>query len=433
MDEPNALELLRHPAVPEPSCVQVNPANGHAHGFWLLDDPVFRGKNADAGLLSYAEAVQNSLTHVTMGDWSFQHGYMRNPVAKDPVGEMWWSDRGHGYRLAELKQHMVEAGEWIAGLPFARRQSEDFAAQGRNCHVFDALMPKAREYVATGAEYTVAVAHKIARALNLALPEPMGEGEVAVIARSSVRQLAKSKRASRGGSWVARVGRKGGRARTEAKLQALRENGLKGAQKLRERTAARIRQVAELVAQGLDKAAIMATTGWSRNTVKKYMDATTDVSESKAAGDAPAGAPAPAHATKEENVPKSKVRKKKSTAKKSRSLSRKATDEAILAGQDPENRAVAAELEARLWPRGWEKFSPVQWGWPNTPPPTSDPDAWYSDTMIFVDDGAITVLAPLTDDTLADKQLQTTVKFDRVIDLVHYLEYIEQGRWEEFE
>lgn len=280
VDDEAALLNLMHPAVPEPTWIIENPATGHAQAGWAIES-VYRGEGARPGPIRYAEAVQRALDRLVDGDPCFTRYLVRNPAAEFPAGRVWWGRRASPWSLGDLKAHMVKyidpfhdeaidgpaASAWDpgtgllgqAGIP--RAPVADTAAEvGRNTAIFRAtrrwLWDQQQIRHQTPSEAT-SIAH--ARALNVQLSHPLSDGEVACLARSAVRQVnaGKGRPTSTSGSdaaheYLSRMGRRGGKARTEAKARAAADNAGKARQ-------ARTDRAGQLRAKALQLRAVGAT------------------------------------------------------------------------------------------------------------------------------------------------------------------------------
>ncbi|WP_231738462.1 replication initiation protein [Kocuria rosea] len=299
VDDEDALLNLMHPAVPEPTWIIENPDTGHAQAGWAIE-PVYRGEGARPGPIRYAEAVQRALDRLVDGDPCFTRYLVRNPAAAFPAGRVWWGRRASPWSLGDLKAHMAEyidpfhdeaidgpaTPAWDPGMPLLghagipRVPVVDTATEvGRNTAVFRATrrwlwdQRQARHQTPTEA---ASIAH--ARALNAQLPHPLADGEVACLARSAVRQVnaGKGRPTSTSGSdaaheYLARMGRRGGKARTEAKSRAAADNAAQ-ARQARTRRVGQLRPLAvQLRAAGATYKAIAEAVGRTTRTVMAWL------------------------------------------------------------------------------------------------------------------------------------------------------------------
>jgi len=299
VDDEAALLNLMHPAVPEPTWIIENPATGHAQAGWAIES-VYRGEGARPGPIRYAEAVQRALDRLVDGDPCFTRYLVRNPAAEFPAGRVWWGRRASPWSLGDLKAHMVEyidpfhddaidgpaASAWDpgtalrgqAGVP--RAPVVDTATEvGRNTAIFRAtrrwLWDQQQIRHQTPSE-AASIAH--ARALNVQLPHPLSDGEVACLARSAVRQVnaGKGRPTSTSGSdaayeYLARMGRRGGKARTEAKARAAADNAGKARQARTDRAGQLRAKALRLRAAGATYRAIAEAVGRTARTVMTWL------------------------------------------------------------------------------------------------------------------------------------------------------------------
>lgn len=299
VDDEAALLNLMHPAVPEPTWIIENPATGHAQAGWAIES-VYRGEGARPGPIRYAEAVQRALDRLVDGDPCFTRYLVRNPAAEFPAGRVWWGRRASPWSLGDLKAHMTEyidpfhdeaidgpaTSAWDpgtalsgqAGIP--RATVVDTATEvGRNTAVFRAtrrwLWDQRQARHQTPSE-AVSIAH--ARALNAQLPQPLSDSEVACLARSAVRQVnaGKGRPTSTSGSdaaheYLARMGRRGGKARTEAKVRAAADNAGKARQARTDRAGQLRAKALQLRAAGATYRAIAEAVGRTARTVMTWL------------------------------------------------------------------------------------------------------------------------------------------------------------------
>ena len=307
VDREDALMCLMHPAVPQPTWIIENEATGHAQAGWAIE-PVYRGEGARPHPIRYAAAVQRSLDRLVDGDPCFTRHLVRNPAADRPAGRVWWGDRQAPWSLGGLKTHMAEwvdplydetldgpAGTgWDPGSDFTvaggipRVPLGDIATEvGRNTAVFRATRRwlwdqwETRGHAPTN---TASIAH--AQALNAQLPDPLPAAELVCLARSAVRQVNAGKgrptRASRSDAaheYLSQMGRRGGRARTEAKVTAAKDNAATARQSRRTKMEQLRAQAAQLRAAGATYQAIATAVGRTTRTVMNWLKGTADNDE----------------------------------------------------------------------------------------------------------------------------------------------------------
>ncbi|MFF0991283.1 replication initiation protein [Kocuria nitroreducens] len=299
VDDEDALLNLMHPAVPEPTWIIENPQTGHAQAGWAIE-PVYRGESARPGPIRYAEAVQRALDRLVDGDPCFTRYLVRNPAAAFPAGRVWWGRRTSPWSLGDLKAHMAEytdpfhdeaidgpaAPAWDPGTPLLGQSGiprvpvVDTATEvGRNTAVFRATrrwlwdQRQARQQTPTEA---ASIAH--AKALNAQLPHPLADGEVTCLARSAVRQVnaGKGRPTFTSGSdaaheYLSRMGRRGGKARTEAKVRAAADNAAHARQARTDRAGQLRAQAVRLRAAGATYRAIAEAVGRTARTVMAWL------------------------------------------------------------------------------------------------------------------------------------------------------------------
>ena len=299
VDDEAALLNLMHPAVPEPTWIIENPDTGHAQAGWAIE-PVYRGEGARPGPIRYAEAVQRALDRLVDGDPCFTRYLVRNPAAQLPAGRVWWGRRANPWSLGDLKAHMAEYTDpfhdeaidgpatpaWDPGTTLLGQSGiprvpvVDIATEvGRNTAIFRAtrrwLWDQRQIRHQTPSE-AASIAH--ARALNVQLSHPLSDGEVACLARSAVRQVnaGKGRPTSTSGSdaaheYLARMGRRGGKARTEAKARAAADNAGKARQARTDRAGQLRAKALRLRAAGATYRAIAEAVGRTTRTVMAWL------------------------------------------------------------------------------------------------------------------------------------------------------------------
>lgn len=299
VDDEDALLNLMHPAVPEPTWIIENPETGHAQAGWAIE-PVYRGEGARPGPIRYADAVQRALDRLVDGDPCFTRYLVRNPAAALPAGRVWWGSRTTPWSLGGLKAHMAEyidpfhdeaidgpaSPAWDPGTTLLgqtgipRASVADTATEvGRNTAIFRAtrrwLWDQRQTRHQTPSEAS-SIAH--ARALNAQLPQPLPDGEVTCLARSAVRQVnaGKGRPTSTSGSdgaheYLARLGRRGGKARTKAKVRAAADNAGKARQARTDRAGQLRAQAVRLRAAGATYRAIAEAVGRTARTVMAWL------------------------------------------------------------------------------------------------------------------------------------------------------------------
>ncbi|HLS02820.1 MAG TPA: replication initiation protein, partial [Beutenbergiaceae bacterium] len=87
-----------------PNAVVENPANGHAHAVWALEEPITRTEYARAKPLAYAAAITEGLRRSVDGDKSYSGLITKNPE-HDHWNATWWTETL--YTLPQLEEHLT--------------------------------------------------------------------------------------------------------------------------------------------------------------------------------------------------------------------------------------------------------------------------------------------------------------------------------------
>ena len=166
--------------VPQPNCLVLNPANGHAHALYFLAAGVCRTAAGHIKPLRYLAAVEGALCRQLDADPSFA-----GLVTKNPLHGSWktLAVHDHQYTLAEL----------AAPLDLAASANEKAyrgdSGVGRNVTTFDTVRlwsyNAVRDFWAPGGfdRWHKAVAAHVA-AVNCQFPTPLPFGELKAIAKS---------------------------------------------------------------------------------------------------------------------------------------------------------------------------------------------------------------------------------------------------------
>ena len=191
------------PALPRPNVVVERRANSHCHASWFLKRPVHRGESARPGPLRKLARVTEYYREVLKADRGYSGCLTHNPLEETHGrGEFqthWGCNRA--YSLDELAEPIPKG--W-------RLPTAPSTEPGRNCSLFHALLKWAGSPANIGREVLA-----VALATNDGLDVPLGDSEVAAIAKS----VEKYRR-----SWIAK-----GRFFTEAERQAWgRSLGIQG-------------------------------------------------------------------------------------------------------------------------------------------------------------------------------------------------------------
>lgn len=117
----------------QPNAVVENPANGHAHAVWALQEPVTRTEVASRKPLAFAAAVTEGLRRSVDGDKGYSGLMTKNPV-HDDWRDNWFTDRL--YSLRELEAHLTEQG-FMPPPSWNRTRRKNPVGLGRNCFLFE--------------------------------------------------------------------------------------------------------------------------------------------------------------------------------------------------------------------------------------------------------------------------------------------------------
>ena len=201
------------PALPRPSVVVERRANSHCHASWFLARPVHRGESARAAPLRKLARIGEYYREVLKADSDFSGVLTHNPLEETHGGKFQthWG-RSCGYSLDELAEPIPKG--W-------RLPAAPSTEQGRNCALFASLLKWAGSPANLECEVVA-----MARATNDGLDVPLGDHEVADIAKSVERYRL---------AWIAK-----GRFYTEAEREEWgRSLGLQGGKVRRAAVASR--------------------------------------------------------------------------------------------------------------------------------------------------------------------------------------------------
>lgn len=212
-----------------PNAVVENPANGHAHAVWTLQEPVTRTEYAARKPLAFAAAVTEGLRRSVDGDAAYSGLITKNPE-HGSWATSWASDRR--YSLAELAGHLDAAG-FMPAPSWRRSRRRNPVGLGRNCAIFETARHWAYREIrhhwgdSTGLR-TAILAH--VHELNAEFSEPLPANEARDIAHSIHRWITTASRMWTDGPAVyeatfstiqAARGRKGGTKSGEKRRKGL--------------------------------------------------------------------------------------------------------------------------------------------------------------------------------------------------------------------
>lgn len=170
-----------------PNFIVENPANGHVHSIWALDEPVCRTDMARLKPLKLLHATTEGLRRSCDGDAGYAGLLMKNPECPAWNGELVRED---AYQLDELRQALEESGD-MPPASWRRTKRARTVGLGRNCAIFDEARTLAYRFVRTlpdrstpSNEALRVYVQRTCHELNAALPDPLPMREVDDIAKS---------------------------------------------------------------------------------------------------------------------------------------------------------------------------------------------------------------------------------------------------------
>lgn len=211
-----------------PNAVVENPANGHAHAVWALNEPITRTEYARRKPLAFAAAVTEGLRRSVDGDTGYSGLLTKNPAHDD--WDALWCTNDRLYDLDELAEHLTDGG-YMPPASWKRTKRRNQVGLGRNCSIFETARTWAyREirhhwYDPQGLHAAIS-AH--VNELNAEFPEPLPASEARAIAASIHRWITTKSRMWADGPAVyeatfstiqAARGRKGGRKGGQQRMQ----------------------------------------------------------------------------------------------------------------------------------------------------------------------------------------------------------------------
>lgn len=218
IDNINALYAHHDNHAPPPQLIVVNPANGHAHLFYKLSEPVGKWGKSSIKPIMYLTAVYNALAKKLGAD----AGYSGN-ICKNPAADMWDTytpnDAPESYSLGDLAE-WLELDTWHNTAKSIKKQAANDTAFGRNVSLFHGIRHDC--YALTNKHSGRALLREIvalADAYNTRFDTPLPSNEVMNTARSIYRycssarfKAAKTASDARFSALQAKRGSKGGKA-----------------------------------------------------------------------------------------------------------------------------------------------------------------------------------------------------------------------------
>ncbi|ECP7499637.1 hypothetical protein FU090_08625 [Campylobacter jejuni] len=215
-----------------PNAVVENPANGHAHAVWALNEPITRTEYARRKPLAFAAAVTEGLRRSVDGDTGYSGLLTKNPAHAD--WDALWCNSDWLYGLDELAEHLTEAG-YMPPPSWKRTKRRNQVGLGRNCSIFETARTWAyreiRHHWFDSAGLHDAISAHV-NELNAEFPEPLPASEARAIAASIHRWITTKSRMWADGPAVyeatfstiqAARGRKGGERRASNVRQRISE------------------------------------------------------------------------------------------------------------------------------------------------------------------------------------------------------------------
>lgn len=211
---------------PEPTVFVRNPANGHAHLFYLLKTPVHQNSHSSQKAVQFVAAVEYGLAIKLDADMSYVGMLAKNALHAD--WEVLYTVP-QAYELYELAESVDTT---VLNTPLKERLNYGLS---RNCSMFDAVSKWAYKAIRQGwPDYNQWYKAVLSRTemLNRQLEKPMEYAEYKHIAKS-IAKWTHAKFSKQGFSdWQAAQGKKGGIAKgkknADKRIQAyhMRSNGL---------------------------------------------------------------------------------------------------------------------------------------------------------------------------------------------------------------
>lgn len=211
---------------PEPTVFVRNPANGHAHLFYLLKTPVHQNSHSSQKAVQFAAAVEYGLAIKLDADMSYVGMLAKNALHAD------WEvlhTISQAYELDELAESVDTT---VLNTPLKQRLNYGLS---RNCSMFDAVSKWAYKAIRQGwPDYNQWHKAVLSRTemLNKQLDTPMEYNEYKHIAKSIAKWTHANFSKQGFAEWQAAQGKKGGIAKgkknEDKRIQArqMRSNGL---------------------------------------------------------------------------------------------------------------------------------------------------------------------------------------------------------------
>lgn len=242
--DPCADAIRRLELSPVPPHIIVPTPHG-AHGIWAIDG-TRKGTRAD----EFAIDCQKNLTRLLGGDPDYSAHTVANPLCLS-LRPVFLTDLAQPYGLRTIKEMI--GTDWKSPPPFLPRGGD--AGEGRNADLYR----QGRDLLRHGTPPETLQDELMM--LNEAYPVPLTVSEVRSIAKSLLKP-------QRRNEYRSRMGRKGGQAKTEAKLKAARATLLRVNEARAEAAGERIDRILT-VHTGLSVAEIAETEQVSVRTIQR--------------------------------------------------------------------------------------------------------------------------------------------------------------------
>ena len=183
IDRHDAYDLLHDPHVPAPNILCINPANNHAHAYYLLETPVRTAPDASARALRYCAAVERALCHRLGADVRYS-----GLLAKNPLHPHW-----HTFQWRPKPYTLTELADWFDQDELnAPGKPEEFDGLSRNVETFEKLRLWAYRAIrqlntTDGYDRWCSAVFERCAAIQLGFNNPLPVSEVKAIAKSVAR------------------------------------------------------------------------------------------------------------------------------------------------------------------------------------------------------------------------------------------------------
>lgn len=180
LDYPGAARRYEELAVPPPSIVTTNRANGHCHYLYRLVTPVAYHKASRTQPQAYLEAIQDELARLLKADTAYSH-----TLTKNPLHDRWLVDTfPTRYHLSDFTEYFH-----LPALRTTREVQSGHTIRGRNDELFHTLRLWAYQAVQkhTHEALWLHTVEQQAHAINAGFSSPLPYKEVRDTARATSR------------------------------------------------------------------------------------------------------------------------------------------------------------------------------------------------------------------------------------------------------